>query len=276
MHDDHESHGNGLAHDLTLIRRLMGRRQAMSWLGAATGLLALGTGGRILSPTGAVAANAQCTADAAETAGPFPADGTNHAQGETSDVLTETGVVRTDIRRSFLSTQTRAKGVEVELELNVIDTNAGCSPESAFAIYLWHCDRDGLYSLYTAPDESYLRGVQVSDENGSLSFKTIFPGCYPGRWPHMHIEVFSSLDEATNGHNAIFTTQLAMPKDICREIYKYAKGYEQSLQYFRNVTLKSDGVFRDDTAAQLAVMTPKFSGNVADGFKAKAKLGVPV
>lgn len=230
----------------------------------------------MLAPRGARAATGQCTADAPETAGPFPADGTNFAQGETSDVLTESGVVRKDIRRSFLSTHTKAKGVEVRLDLTVINTHSECTPVSGFAVYNWHCDRDGLYSLYTLPDESYLRGVQVSDDSGRLSFVTVFPGCYPGRWPHMHLEIFTSIDEATNGRNAILTTQLAMPKQVCKEVYDNARGYEGVRSNFANVSLQSDSVFRDDTKAQLRVMTPTFKGSAVEGYIATATIGVPV
>jgi protocatechuate 3,4-dioxygenase beta subunit len=38
--------------------------------------------------------------------------------------------------------------------------------------------------------ESYLRGVQVTDSNGQVTFTTIYPACYSGRWPHIHFEVF--------------------------------------------------------------------------------------
>jgi protocatechuate 3,4-dioxygenase beta subunit len=270
------NHGEGLKEDLVLIERQLQRRHALKLFGAAAGLAALGGGSRLFAPTGALAATAQCTADAPETAGPYPADGTNHATGETSDVLTESGVVRKDIRRSFLSTRTKAKGIPVHLELTVIDTNSGCVPVSGFAVYIWQCDRDALYSLYTIATESYLRGVQVSDESGHLSFKTIFPACYPGRWPHMHLEIFASLDGATNGRNSILTTQLALPAEVCSEVYGNAKGYERSIQNFANITLQEDSVFGDDNAAQLKVMTPKFRGSVRDGYTAKATLGVPV
>jgi protocatechuate 3,4-dioxygenase beta subunit len=274
MSSDH-THGEGLRQDLRLIRQQLQRRHALQLFGAAAGLAAIG-GSRLLGASHALAAAGQCTADAPEIAGPYPADGTNHSQGETSDVLTQSGVVRKDIRRSFLGTTTKAKGVEVDLHLAVIDTKAACVPLAGVAVYLWQCDRDSLYSLYTAPNESYLRGVQVTDENGRLSFTTIFPACYPGRWPHMHLEIFTSLEQATNGHNSILTTQLALPAETCSEVYDNARGYEKSIQNFQNVSLAGDISFGDDTRAQLKAMTPKFSGSVADGYTAKATVGVPI
>jgi protocatechuate 3,4-dioxygenase beta subunit len=272
---DHTGHQDGGFHeDLRRLQtKLIERRRALALLGGGTILAA--TGGGLLLPRQAVAAGS-CVADAPETAGPFPADGTNQSQGVTSDILTEDGVVRSDIRRSFLTSNTKARGVKVQLDLQVINTNDGCAAESGFAVYVWHCSREGLYSLYTAPDESYLRGVQVCDENGRISFVTIFPGCYPGRWPHIHAEIFTSLEEATNGRNSILTTQLAMPRHICKDVYDNAHGYAASKSSFANVSLKNDISFGDDTHKQLVVMTPHFEGNYEDGFQATATLGVPV
>jgi protocatechuate 3,4-dioxygenase beta subunit len=271
---DTSHHDGGFHEDLRRLQTsLIERRKALALLGGSTILVA--AGGSLLFPRQA-RAGGSCVADAPEIAGPYPADGTNQAQGVTSDILTEDGVVRSDIRRSFLTSNTRAKGVKVQLDLEVIDTNNGCIAESGFAVYTWNCTRDGLYSLYTAPDESYLRGVQVSDNDGRLSFTTIFPGCYPGRWPHIHAEIYTSLAEATNGRNAILTTQLAMPRHICHDIYNNVAGYEASKNYFADVSLKNDISFGDDTRAQLAVMTPQFKGSFEDGYHAKATLGVPV
>jgi protocatechuate 3,4-dioxygenase beta subunit len=48
-----------------------------------------------------------------------------------------------------------------------------------------------------AAQENYLRGVQEADDDGVVTFHSIFPGCYSGRWPHIHYEVYESLDAAT-------------------------------------------------------------------------------
>jgi protocatechuate 3,4-dioxygenase beta subunit len=272
----HEESPEGLKHDLVLMRRKMiERRQALTVIGAAAGSFALAGGIADLMRPARALAGGTCTADAAETAGPYPADGTNHAMGETSDVLTESGVVRKDIRYSFLGTTTKAKGVKVKLKLK-IENSAGCAPLPGAAVYVWHCDRDALYSLYTIASESYLRGVQVADANGKLSFTTIFPACYHGRYPHIHVEVFESLQQATNGHNALLTTQLALPEDACNDVYDNAKGYEASINNFKYISLQTDGVFKDDTPEQLAAMTPRMKGSWKDGYTASATLALAV
>jgi protocatechuate 3,4-dioxygenase beta subunit len=271
MRDD-DDHDGGLNRDLKLFQDgMIARRRALSLLGMAAGSVAVGSS--LWFPRAAEAAGT-CVADAPEIAGPFPADGTNHATGSTSDVLTESGVVRSDVRRSFLTTTTKAKGVKVRLKLKLVNTNAQCSPLAGYAAYFWHCDRDGLYSLYTIAKESYLRGVQVSDENGKLEFLTTFPGCYPGRWPHLHLEIFPSLAQATNGHNSFLTTQLALPANVCSDVYNNAKDYSGSIQPFSQITLETDQCFGDNTPAQNAAMTPKFKGGIDGGYVATATVGI--
>ena len=83
--------------------------------------------------------------------------------------------------------------------MTLLDVAGGGTPLAGAAVYLWHCDLAGRYSLYDeeVADENYLRGVQESDADGKVTFKTIFPAAYMGRWPHMHFEVYESLDAAT-------------------------------------------------------------------------------
>ena len=128
-----------------------------------------------------------------ETAGPYPGDGSNGP-----NVLAESGVVRSDITSSFGDASGVAEGVPVTVKLKVYDLNGDdATPLAGAAVYLWHCDREGSYSMYDgdASGENYLRGVQEAADDGTLEFTTIFPACYAGRWPHMHFEVYESLDD---------------------------------------------------------------------------------
>ena len=108
-------------------------------------------------------ADASCSPIPEETAGPFPGDGSNGV-----NVLTESGVVRSDIRASFGASTTVAEGVPLTIDLTIVDTADGCAPLAGAAVYLWHCDREGRYSMYSegAADENYLRGVQETDADG--------------------------------------------------------------------------------------------------------------
>ena len=303
LDNDHSAHGHGMADDLPLMAAQLARRRALKWFaGAGTAALVAGCGGSgssgsdavavisgtgttatptptptataTATPTSSATASSGCIADPTETGGPYPADGTNSASGATSNVLTATGIVRSDIRASFLTTTTVATGVQVKITLTLVNVNAACAPLAGYAIYLWHADRQGQYSLYTAATESYLRGVQVTDANGQVTFTTVFPACYDGRWPHMHFEVFSSLANALGGRYAVLTSQLAMPSAVCATVYADAVTYPSSSSLFARVSLSSDGVFGDNTAAQNTQMTPAFTGDPTAGYTASALIGV--
>ena len=200
-----------------------------------------------------------------ETAGPYPGDGTNGP-----NALTQSGVVRSDIRRSFASGSAAADGVPLTIELTVVDADSGKVLPGA-AVYLWHCDRTGRYSMYSSGlgSENYLRGVQVADAKGVLRFTSIFPGAYDGRWPHIHFHVFDSAGQATNGRNARVTSQLALPESICDEVYTVS-GYESSARNLDRSSLSSDMVFRDGVDLQLA----KVTGSNSAGYTARLTVGV--
>lgn len=297
-HHDIDDHDRGLAHDLQIISALASRRRALRWFAGAGGMALLGgcdSGGSTSSTTGSVStptptptatatatptptptSTGSCVADPRETNGPYPADGTNTSSGPTSNVLTATGVVRSDIRSSFVGSTTTVPGVPVTLTLTIVNVNASCAALAGYAIYIWHCDAQGRYSLYTVSAESWLRGVGVTDANGQVTFTTIFPGCYTGRWPHIHFEVFSSLSGATGGNFARLIGQIALPADVCRTVYNGSSTYSSSISPFAGVSLSSDNVFGDNSAAQLAQQTPTMSGSVANGYTASAVIGLAI
>jgi protocatechuate 3,4-dioxygenase beta subunit len=273
-HDDHE-HDRGFTYDLP---RVIGRRQALHVLTGA-GLLALvgcassnggGTSGTTSAATGIGATSAAATSGDVgiipeETAGPFPADGSNGP-----NVLTESGVVRSDIRSSFGSSSGTAEGVLTTIAFTVVDA-ASDAPLPGAAVYAWHCDREGRYSIYSegAQDQNYLRGVQETAADGVASFTSVYPGCYSGRWPHVHFEVYQSLADATSGASPIATSQIALPEDVSAAVYA-TEGYEDSVGNAAQVTLEGDNVFSDGWELE----TPTSSGSVDDGYTIALTVGV--
>ena len=267
-HHPHE-HDLGLQHDVdTLQRRGLGRRGllgVLGGLGAAGALTACSSADRPTSRASDVEVAAGEIPE--ETAGPYPGDGSNGP-----NVLSESGIVRQDITSSFGEASGVADGVPLTLRFRVYDLSGeDVTPLPGAALYAWHCDRDGSYSMYDgdAVDANYLRGVQEADGDGWLSFTTIFPGCYAGRWPHVHFEVYESVDTATMADNVQRTSQLAFPAEVCEAAYE-SEGYEQSQSNLAQVSLESDGIFSDGYSLQLATMT----GSVEEGFV--ATLNVPV
>ncbi|WP_369745573.1 intradiol ring-cleavage dioxygenase [Paenarthrobacter sp. AMU7] len=202
-----------------------------------------------------------------ETLGPYPGDGSNGP-----NVLEASGVVRRDIRSSFGTSTTTAEGVPLTVTLTLLDNANGCSPLAGAAVYVWHCDQNGKYSLYDSglEDQNYLRGVQEADANGQLTFSTIYPGAYNGRWPHIHFEVFESMSNTTAAGQVLAVSQIALTEAACKAVYATA-GYESSARNFPNTTLTSDNVFGDDGGIyQLATI----SGSVAGGYTAALNVTV--
>jgi protocatechuate 3,4-dioxygenase beta subunit len=223
------------------------------------------TSGSTSTTSGSAAATVtSCTEIPEETAGPFPGDGSNGP-----DALGEQGVVRKDIRSSFDGATGTADGVPYTIQFTVVDISNDCKPLADAAVYVWHCDREGNYSMYqTASDANYLRGVQATDRNGVVSFTSIFPACYSGRWPHVHFEVYPSVDAATSGGTKLATSQIALPKDVCDAVYA-TSGYEQSVSNMSRVSLASDMVFRDGVSSQ----TPSMTGNASNGYVSSLVVG---
>ena len=215
----------------------------------------------------AAASSAECAVIPEETAGPFPGDGSNGP-----DILTQSGVVRSDIRSSFGVSTTVATGVPLTILLAIQDQAKGCAPIAGAAVYVWHCDQGGGYSMYSqgVQNENYLRGVQATDADGVATFTSIFPACYSGRWPHIHFEVYPSLAAATDPAKVIATSQIALPAATCQEVYA-TDGYSQSVSNLSRVSLASDNVFGDDGGVhELGTI----SGTVSGGLT--VELAVPV
>lgn len=268
---DDEIVDQGVAFD---IRTLMSRRGVLGLAGLGLGAAVLAacapvaSGGTTATPTLTASPGGDAGAGEIpdETAGPYPGDGSNGP-----DVLEDSGIVRRDIRSSIDGAAT-ADGVPLTIEFQMLDLANGGVPFAGVAVYAWHCTAQGDYSLYSPglEDVTYLRGVQVADAEGKVSFTSIFPGCYSGRWPHIHFEVFPDAASITDASNAIATSQMALPEDACAAVYAESS-YPGSAQNLEQITLAADNVFGDDGgASQLAAV----AGDAAGGYTATLVVGV--
>ncbi|MFC7572631.1 hypothetical protein ACFQX8_09480 [Klenkia terrae] len=156
------------------------------------------------------------------------------------------------------------------LTLTVQDLAAGGAYEGA-AVYVWHCTREGGYSLYSdgITDQNYLRGVQVADADGVVTFTSIWPACYDGRWPHIHVEVYPDEGSITDSANAVATSQIAMPQEACEAVYA-TEGYDASVANLSAVSLDTDGVFSDGAELE----TPTVTGSASAGYTVAMTVGV--
>jgi protocatechuate 3,4-dioxygenase beta subunit len=134
-------------------------------------------------------------------------------------------------------------------------------------VEIWHCDADGNYSEYTQPGydgtgKTFLRGVQTTDANGEVTFKTIYPGWYQGRVTHIHFQVYVS-------GKVVKTSQLAFDESITSAVYattSYASHGQSPM------TNADDMVFSDGDEYELAALT----GDTTKGYTATLAVGVAV
>ena len=188
-----------------------------------------------------------------ETAGPYPLD----LSGDLS-------YFRNDITEE-------KPGIQLDLTITIVSIQDDCNPIANARVDLWQTDKDGVYSGFVQPGhdttgETFCRGIQITDINGQVKFKTIYPGWYPGRTTHNHFQVFLS-----NVLSA--TSQMAFPDAINTLVYDtplYTKGQNTTVE-----TTADDGVFADGYEDQLLNITPNlatggYDGSITVGINAPA------
>lgn len=115
-----------------------------------------------------------------------------------------------------------------------------------------------------------MRGIAKTNAEGTAWFSTIFPGCYSGRWPHIHFEVYSSVAKAVASGPIVKTSQIALPRAVCQKVYA-TSAYSGSASNLAHTSLATDLVFSDDRAIhQLATVT----GSIKNGFVANLTIGI--
>ena len=211
------------------------------------------------SPAGTAANSATTAATASATAeyldfpeetnGPFPADGSNdNGSGELANVLADPRVVRSDVTAN-LDGSDQQPGIPMALTMML---GSGGAALTGAAVYIWHCSRDGHYSVYNGgmnggdySDTTWFRGVQVTDASGAVHFATVFPGRYTGRATHIHFEVY----EDDSFSNLLLTSQIGFDDDDADAVYASDSNYSASL---RNPTYNAqDMVFNDGDGSQI-------------------------
>jgi len=267
-----------LADDLTrLMDSSANRRQSLRWLIACAAFPLAGCGGAgdetadTVALSNTAGSSAACSVIPEETGGPYPGDGTNRNSDGVANALVLSGIVRSDIRASVAGASGVAQGIPLTIRLELVNVAANCAAAAGAAVYLWHCTREGGYSMYSngIVNENYLRGVQEADSQGVITFQTIFPGCYDGRMPHVHFEVYPSLAKAGSASNRVKTSQFAFPLATLNEAYA-TSGYATSVSNLARISFVTDNVFSDGTALQMASLT----GNPTQGYVATLTVGV--
>ncbi|SHI02813.1 Dioxygenase [Chryseolinea serpens] len=184
--------------------------------------------------------SSDCVISPTETVGPFP--------------------IRTPaqyVRASIFGDRT---GIPLLMTLTIQDQSSDCSPLAGVLVDIWQCDKDGNYSQYggnqlqTANynNQNFLRGRQTTDANGQVSFISIFPGWYPGRAPHIHVEVL------TTSGTSLLVTQIAFPISVYSAVYA-TNGYNGA----PDRSNAQDSIFSDSLSRNMA---DSVTGNIVDGY----------
>ena len=245
------------------VRERRSALRALGAVGAASLASCRGTGSSVTAPRGSGApasapTNARCVITATETAGPFPL----------LSVLGNPALVRKDI------TEGKA-GIPLTLALKIVDHDQACAALSGAAVYIWHCDANGEYSGYSAREngtharETFLRGVQLTDADGQVTFTTIFPGWYMPRLTHIHVQIFVAGSVLSSGTVAAATTQLCFPDAVTAAAYGNAALYPKG-QNRVTPTYASDQVFGNGIGTELLTV----SGSAATGYHAGIVIGI--
>jgi protocatechuate 3,4-dioxygenase beta subunit len=197
--------------------------------------------------TGAQTASTTCVVRPEQTEGPYYVD---------------TGLERSDIREE-------REGVPLELTFNVSRVDQGditaCGPLAGAIVDVWHCDALGEYSGvednaagdFDTRGETFLRGYQVTDENGVARFATIYPGWYQGRAVHIHFTIRDS-PESEQGYE--FTSQLYFDDALTDEVQSQGAYAEKGERDLRNA---EDGIYRGGGEELLLDLTPNGQGYAA-------------
>ena len=238
-----------------LSHRVATRRAALTALSAGAAVTGLGACGALSSddlPDSAASPDG--------TSGTAPSPGATPTcvltpEGTEGPFYVDVDLVRRDIAEG-------RPGVPVTLRLTVVDA-VSCEPLSDAEVDVWHADATGVYSGITSEGtdgESFLRGIQVTDEEGTVEFATLYPGWYDRRTVHFHVKVHVEGD-------VVHTGQLYFDDEINEHVSQVAP-YEG--RGGRETTNDND-MFYPSSGRE---STLQATGSVDEGYEAVMVLGV--
>lgn len=179
-----------------------------------------------------------CKTSPSETAGPFP-------------IKTPADLVKENIVGS-------KKGIALLIKFVIQNSSNNCSPLAGVHVDLWHCDSKGNYSEYKDQldgdftSEHFLRGRQTTNAKGEASFISIYPGWYPGRAPHLHLEIKDAKGKS------LLITQVAFPENVSSAVYA-TTDYKGKF----DTSNSNDNEFRDSLKDNIA---DSVTGDIKSGY----------
>lgn len=239
------------------VGKVLSRREILTTLGAAGAALVLGPNlVRAAGPMQLAGTTLPgCVVRPAQTEGPY---------------FVDTRLDRTDIRVDPTDGYLPV-GVALELAVAVSRLDgAGCAPYAGVLVDLWQCDALGIYSgvedingKFDTTGKQFLRGYQVTGQDGVARFRTIYPGFYEGRTPHIHFKLRTDPDRARGRE---FVSQLYFDDAASDRVYAAAP-YSDNRQ--RRVRNEGDRIFRQGGEELTLTLEP--SGK---GYQARFDVGL--
>lgn len=232
--------------------RILSRREVLAIIGTTgAGLFsarALGQHDDVLSAAGNRRPLPACVVRPAQTEGPY---------------FVDEKLNRSDIRTDPASGRS-PDGSLLDLEVHVVRvTGNSCEPLQGALVDVWQCDAAGVYSdvrdmndLFDTRGQKFLRGHQITSEEGVARFTTIFPGWYEGRTAHIHFKI--RLDRpGRNGRAYDFTSQIYFDDALADAIYGQAPYNSNKQRRQRNA---QDGIYRQGGSQLLVPLDRKGAG----------------
>jgi protocatechuate 3,4-dioxygenase beta subunit len=222
--------------DETRISRRRSLAAFGGFLAAAAGWKAQSSDGA--GPAGVASGAVSCVLAPEQTQGPYYVPGAK-------------------VRRNI--TEGRA-GTPLTLRATVVDAST-CKPIKGASVDVWHADAAGAYSgVGQDVGKTFMRGIQKTPAGGLATFKTVYPGWYPGRTVHIHVIVHV-------GGNVVHTGQLYFPDTVTDAAYKKAPYASRGARDVRNA---NDSVYRNGGKKSLVAI----HGDGAGGYVASIVMGV--
>jgi protocatechuate 3,4-dioxygenase beta subunit len=277
------------------------RRLALQWLGLGALAAATGCGTSGQNYTGSSAATGSTgstgttgTTGATGTTGTTGSTGTTGTTGSTGSTGatgttgscaitpegeegpyfvadTLSGFFRSNITTNIDGSSPQT-GIPLNLNLYVYDSKSSCAAMQNVQVDIWHCNAEGVYSDESSESTSgqtWLRGYQITDANGFVSFTTIIPGWYQGRTTHIHLRLRSTYDSSSTGGTN--TTQLFFSQTLIDTIDQSSSGY--STHGINNTTNAGDRVYTNQTLGENLM---SLTGNTTDGYTTTFAIHLPI
>lgn len=188
------------------------------------------------------------------------------------------------------------EGLDFYFDIGLIDIET-CEPLPNAALTIWNCNATGSYSSYTGvdpdtadlldgwtkrddgttDDETFLRGIQITDSEGMVEFLTKFPGYYISRTTHIHVSVQANITNGTSysASKVQHIGQLFFEEDLLNDIYQQ-EPYSAHLKTLNRTTNAEDSLFSTATSEGYSaiVSIAQLGNDYEDGIIGYITVGV--